>query len=93
MVEISAAIQILASVLAERCGIMKTIKSIAVNSLLIGGLLASTIFFSTGCTSPTNKWDDKQEWIVKSSNQPEGETGWEPFAEKDGRIVLRKRVK
>jgi len=37
--------------------------------------------------------DDKQEWIVKSFNQPEGETGWEHFAEKDGRIVWRKRVK
>ena len=71
---------------------MKAIKSIAGKSLLIGGLLTSTIF-STGCTSPTNKWDDKQEWIVKSCNQPEGETGWEPFVEKDGRIVWRKRVK
>ena len=82
-----------ASVLAERYGTMKTIKSTAGKNLLIGGLLASTIFFSTGCTSPTNKWDYKQEWIVKSFNQPEGETGWEPFAKKDGRIVWRKRVK
>ena len=43
---------------------MKTIKSIDGKSLLIGGLLACTIFFATGATSPTDKWDDKQEWLT-----------------------------
>ena len=43
---------------------MKTIKSIEGKSLLIGGLLASTIFFAMGATSKTDKWDDKQEWIT-----------------------------
>ena len=40
------------------------IKSIDGKSLLIGGLLASTIFFAMGSTSPTDKWGDKQEWEV-----------------------------
>lgn len=45
---------------------MKTLKSIDGKSLLIGGLLASTIFFAMGATSPTDKWDDKQEWVIAS---------------------------
>jgi len=44
---------------------MKTLKSIDGKSLLIGGLLASTIFFAMGATGPVDKWDDKQEWHVK----------------------------
>ena len=40
----------------------KTIKSIDGKSLLIGGLLASTIFLALGATSPTDKWDEKQVW-------------------------------
>ena len=37
-------------------------KNIDIKSLLIGGLLASTIFFGVAATSPTDKWDDKQLW-------------------------------
>ena len=43
---------------------MKTIKSIDGKSLLIGGLLACTIFFAMGATSTTDKWDDEQQWKV-----------------------------
>ena len=60
---------------------MKTIKSIDGKSLLIGGLLASTIFFAMGATSPTDKWDDKQVWLVsefKLSQLAAGkQLGWE----------------
>ena len=41
---------------------MKTLKSIDGKSLLIGGLLASTIFFAVGATGPTDKWDKDQVW-------------------------------
>ena len=41
---------------------MKTLKSFDGKSFLIGGLLASTIFFAMGATSPTDKWDDEQQW-------------------------------
>ena len=44
---------------------MKTIKSIDGKSMLIGCLLASTIFFATGATSSTDKWDDSQYWTWK----------------------------
>ena len=38
-------------------------KSIDIKSLFIGALLTSTIFLGVAATSPTDKWDDKQEWI------------------------------
>lgn len=41
---------------------MKTLKSIDGKSLLIGGLLACTIFFAMGATGPKEKWDDEQQW-------------------------------
>ena len=41
---------------------MKTLKSIDGKSLLIGSLLASTIFFATGATGLADKWDQKQQW-------------------------------
>ena len=47
-------------------------KNIDMKSLLIGGLLASTIFFGVAATSPTDKWDEDQRWeitIVDSSKQ------------------------
>ena len=44
---------------------MKTLKSIDGKSLLIGGLLACTIFFAMGATGPTDKWDDEQLWQTK----------------------------
>ena len=49
-----------------------TMKNIDMKSLLIGGLLASTIFFGVAATSPTDKWDEDQRWeitIVDSSKQ------------------------
>ena len=59
---------------------MKTLKSIDGKSLLIGGLLASTIFFAVGATSPTDKWDDQQIWHTETTNKFYGDKGWEPFA-------------
>ena len=60
---------------------MKTLKSIDGKSLLIGGLLASTIFFAVGSTSPTDKWDQEQVWVVsefKLSQLAAGkQLGWE----------------
>ena len=32
-------------------------------SLIIGGLLATTIFLGVAATGVNDKWDDKQEWI------------------------------
>ena len=43
---------------------MKTLKSIDGKSLLIGGLLASTIFFATGATGITDKWSMQQQWEI-----------------------------
>mgnify|MGYP001362952667 CR=1 FL=1 len=72
---------------------MKTLKSIDGKSLLIGGLLASTIFFAMGATSKTDagKWDKEQVWIT--ANQ--GGEGWEPFAydSDNEKVILRKRIK
>ncbi len=80
-------------------------KSIDVKSLLIGALLTSTIFLGVAATSPTDKWDDKQEWVVKrgyplGAQGIEGYSladGWEPFGTADyaGKetIWLRKRIK
>ena len=39
-------------------------KNIDVKSLLIGILLTSTIFLGVSATSPTDKWDEKQQWAV-----------------------------
>ena len=39
-----------------------TMKDIGTKSLIIGALLTSTIFLGVAATSPTDKWDDKQEW-------------------------------
>ena len=65
---------------------MKTLKSIDSKSLLIGGLLASTIFFATGAqdgvvdgaqpeAEPKGrkfvKWNDKQSWqVISVENKP-----------------------
>ena len=78
-------------------------KTIDIKSLIIGVLLTSTIIFGMGATSPTDKWDDKQEWTV-STAPPPGTLdvvwpGKEPFAvshRADGSIryiLLRKRIK
>jgi hypothetical protein len=81
-------------------------KNIDIKSLLIGGLLASTIFFGVAATSPTDKWDDKQLWKFKyTDNTTKGmlddgdANGWEPFGWhwKDDKkryvIAFRKRIK
>ena len=84
-------------------------KSIDVKSLLIGTLLASTIFFGVAATGATDKWDDKQMWQVASAlNKVDGKgaaahkiartIGMEPFSitqDKNGvaRVWYRKRIK
>ena len=83
---------------------MKTIKSIDGKSLLIGGLLACTIFFAMGATSTTDKWDDEQQWTIfftdTNSLLDGGKAytkGAEPFAyiPQNGRnpVLMRKRTK
>ena len=81
---------------------MKTIKSIDGKSLLIGGLLASTIFFAVGATGPTDKWDDEQVWSIKLIPPFQGgltvcSAGYEPIAYNsrgdDSQVILRKRIK
>ena len=47
-----------------------------IKSILIGGLLASTIFLSGAATDPTGKWK------ISTSNGKIPE-GWEPFAVDD----------
>ena len=39
-------------------------KNIDIKSIIIGALLTSTSFLGVAATSPTDKWDDKQEWVV-----------------------------
>ena len=39
-------------------------KSIDIKSLLIGSLLALTIFLGVAATGPADKWDEKQQWAV-----------------------------
>ena len=51
---------------------MNTLKSIDGKSLLIGALMASTIFFATGATRPTDVWDNQQEWLTISSGDLRG---------------------
>jgi hypothetical protein len=74
-------------------------KSIDIKSLLIGALLASTIFLGVAATSPADKWDEKQEWkITDNFNLPAGEPGLEPYArgynaQKVPVNLWRKRVK
>ena len=47
---------------------MKTLKFIDLKSALIGFLLCSIFFFGMAATSPMDKWDAKQEWLVAGSN-------------------------
>ena len=79
-------------------------KNIDMKSLLIGGLLASTIFFGVAATSPTDKWDNEQQWdfhtipsaLYESDKDDlwwkEGK-GWELFSIQGANLVFRKRVK
>jgi hypothetical protein len=68
-------------------------KNIDIKSLIIGGLLTSTIFLGVAATSPTDKWDDNQVWHAKI-NVGDGK-GWEPFAydSQNKRVLYRHRIK
>ena len=57
-------------------------KSIDIKSLIIGALLTSTIFLGVAATSPTDKWDDKQEWdyMFKKWSSGKAPVGYQPFA-------------
>ena len=79
-------------------------KTIDVKSLIIGALLTSTIFLGVAATSPTDKWDDKQEWSVMQFDFRGGvhklPEGYEPFAvHPHGQsptwawVMVRKRIK
>jgi len=76
-------------------------KSIDIKSLIIGALLTSTIFLGVAATSPTDKWDKKQEWRVwvgvesNLGNGAEEDTvGWQPIgAVGNGKYLWRHRVK
>ena len=39
-------------------------KNIDIKSLIIGALFTSTIFLGVAATSPTDKWDGKQQWEI-----------------------------
>ncbi len=76
-------------------------KNIDIKSLIIGALLTSTIFLGVAATSPTDKWDYKQEWRVwvgigeGPKGSPEETIGWEPigaFGDK-GKYLWRMRTK
>jgi len=76
-------------------------KNIDIKSMIIGVLLATTIIFGMGATSPTDKWDDKQEWrmLAFQADAPGARgtvkhpVGWEPFAVTDRWNWFRKRIK
>ena len=48
-------------------------KNIDIKSVIIGGLLATTVFFGLGAASKVDKgkWDDKQEWLMTSFEHAE----------------------
>ena len=76
-------------------------EQIDIKSLLIGTLLTATIFLGVAATSPTDKWDDKQQWLVDTkiileprAKKDKMEAGWEPFGSEGlDYILVRKRVK
>ncbi len=80
---------------------MKTLKTIDIKSALIGFLLCSIFFFGLAATSPVDKWDAKQEWLVAGSNALFGQKqlerkkmgGWEPMQTEGGTITYRKQIK
>jgi len=61
-------------------------KNIDVKSLLIGTLLASTIFLGVAATSPTDKWDKEQRWEV-------GKVAWQEIPNGDTKWVLQEDSK
>ena len=66
-------------------------KNIDIKSLIIGVLLTSTIFLGVAATSPTDKWDGEQKWVVDDFRI--GKAGWEPFTAEGGNVLWRKRTK
>ena len=77
-------------------------KKIDVKSLLIGILLTTTVIFGIGATSPTDKWDDEQQWTVwtvnsvwlgKTDEWLKQSKGGEPFSIQGKNVLFRKRVK
>ena len=88
---------------------LSTMKNIDIKSIIIGGLLTSTIFLGVAATSKADagKWDDKQEWVYtfkkwhadKGPTTGTGNVGFEPFAiafDSKGQkefIWSRKRIK
>ena len=80
------------------------VKNIDIKSLIIGGLLTSTIFLGVAATGKADKnsWDDEQEWAVtyrlkKQFNHVESGKGLQPFAvtrdDEGVRVWVRKRIK
>jgi len=76
-------------------------KNTDIKSLIIGGLLTSTIFLGVAATSPTDKWDDNQKWSVQEAQFNPG-AGWEPIGGvrvsgsgvlASAKVLYRKRVK
>jgi hypothetical protein len=70
-------------------------KNIDIKSLLIGGLLTSTIFLGVAATSKDDKgkWDDTQVWSTQTG-VGDGK-GWEPYAYDTRReaVLYRRRAK
>jgi hypothetical protein len=78
-------------------------KSIDTKSLLIGALLASTVFFGVAATSKDDmgKWDKAQQWEVTTVKRStdgvvKSELGWEPFSGRGGEynswFLVRRRI-
>ena len=71
-------------------------KTIDLKSLIIGILLASTLFLGIAATNATDKWDKKQQWEFGTS-RGKIPAGWEPFAydsaDELDPILIRRRVK
>ena len=79
-------------------------KSIDIKSLLIGTLLASTVFLGVAATSSGDKgrWDTSQKWDVAQDrpyrNPATGgygyqtKEGYHPFAYADGVVLSRKQI-
>jgi len=56
-------------------------KSIDIKSLLVGSILALTIFLGVAATGPTDKWDEKQRWAV-------GKLVWGKINTKNSKWIL-----
>ena len=86
---------------------LTTMKDIDTKSLIIGVLLASTIFLGVAAVPKDtgdvvislSEWDDKQEWTIKTTayNKRSGSdpdfAGYEPFGKSGTLYLWRKRLK